>query len=102
MNTPKNSIPEKQVNLLLSDWEKARILDKRAFFERSTNTIRSRPENYCLAYRRSATGIWWVYTREAATKGKHHLIARVLAEYSRWSTADALAEEIGKVLGGAS
>ena len=43
------------------DWEKARKLGRRVFYEESTQTIRLCPENYCLASReKTGGGYRWV------------------------------------------
>lgn len=80
----------------LSDWEKANILGKRAFYERSTQTIRACPENYCLAHR--GPNGWQRYGEDNATRGWWTLIDNVIRTYKNDSTGDALASLIGEAI----
>lgn len=63
----------------LSDWEEARILGKRAFYERSTKTIRACPENYCLAVK--GDGGWHTYGRDNAIKSWWPALDKAILTY---------------------
>lgn len=84
------------INLMLSDWERARILEKRAFYERYSDTIRLCPENYCLAYR-GQDKKFHVYVDEHATIRLHDKIQETIETWQGGSTAEAIATEIGKL-----
>ena len=79
----------------MRDWEKAKILGKRVFYETYTDTIRLCPENYCLA-QQQLNGKWKVYN-DAAVKDKHGKIQEIIDIWQNGSTAEALADEIGKL-----
>ena len=79
-----------------SAWERARRLKRRAFYESATQTIRSCPENYCLAI--GGPGCWRPSV-DAAIAHKAPQIVAQIALYARHSTSDALADAIGEVLG---
>lgn len=85
----------------MTDYDMAKALGRKAFFERATMTIRKIPENYCLAYKperhETKDRRWRVYTNEHATKAYHDAIQNVLDQWQGGSTGDALADEIGKL-----
>ena len=81
----------------MSDWEKAGAFKRRAFYERSTETLRLYPENYCLAHRANSASKWYVYRDEFATMAKHTKIQDTLDTWQNGSTGDALADELGKL-----
>ncbi len=82
-----------------SAWDRAHQLGKRAFVERQNDlmTIRSCPENVCLAYRTDRDP-WRLYQDDKFFAAWHPAMKRVIEIYGKYSTADALAEELGKTL----
>jgi hypothetical protein len=93
--TPSEQTPNGN-RLCLSDWQQAKIMGKRAFYERSTNTIRACPENWCLAVRTESG--WQRYGRDSATRQWWSALDKTLDNFGKWSTGDALAAELGKAL----
>lgn len=82
-----------------SAWEAARQLGRRAFYERATETLRTCPENYCLAARQEVRGryVWRPFVDAALREHE----TTIVAEIERWaagSTGDALAEAVGAIL----
>lgn len=63
------------------------------FYEASTDTLRSIPENYCLAHRRP-NGRWRAYRDEGATSNFHDAFEAVLRAHED-RTPDALAHLLG-------
>lgn len=80
----------------MTAWEQAHKLGRRAFYERSTDTLRSCPENYCLAHR--VGGRWRAYRDEGATRALHDAFDLALQAYRDGSTGDALADLLGALL----
>jgi len=79
----------------MRDIEIALTLRKRAFYERYTETLRLCPENYCLAHK--AQKKWCVYRDEGATRKLHDKIQEALDTWQNGSTAEAIADELGKL-----
>jgi hypothetical protein len=80
-----------------SAWELANQQGRRAFYERATDTLRSCPENYCLAYR-TKDGRWHVYRDEGATRAQHDAFAKIILDWQAGSTGDAIADLLGEHL----
>lgn len=78
----------------MKSYDEARIMGKRAFYERATDSIRLCPENYCLAVK--ANGKWKAYD-DGAIRDKWAIIQTTIDEWQNGSTGDALAGEIGKL-----
>lgn len=102
-----SQIPTRKTNTMttttentLSDWDKAHILGKRTFYERSTQTIRACPENYCLAHK--GDNGWKRYGNDNATRGWWTAIDRTIEIWKGGSTGEALATAIGKAIEGVS
>ena len=81
----------------LSSWEVAYRTGRRAFYESATDTIRACPENYCLAIR--VNGEWQAYRDEGATRRFHDVIQALVETIEGAPSDDALADEIGTLLG---
>jgi hypothetical protein len=88
--------------MTMTSWEQAARLGRRAFFERETMTLRTCPENFCLAVYRY--GRWKAFADGAvvdgALKTTVNQIQAVLDTWQGGSTGDALADELGRLLSG--
>ena len=80
----------------MNQYEEAQIMGKRTFVENSTETIRTCPENYCLAHRKN--GRWQAYRDEGITRHLHDRIQETLDTWQGGSTSAALAKELAKLL----
>jgi len=81
----------------VTDIDKARMLGRRVFYERSTGTLRMCPQNYCLAARRrdKAGGLKWHAFVDGALKEHEPRVCSILAAFQDGSTGDALAGLLG-------
>lgn len=79
----------------MTSYEKAKIMKRRAFYESYTDTIRLCPENCCLAQRQP--NLKWKLYKDMAVADKHNQIKEVIETWQNGSTAEALADEIGKL-----
>lgn len=82
-----------------SAWDKAFKLGHRVFYERATETLRTCPENYCIAVRqRTPDGYKWTLFLDGSLEPYRAVIAATLSTWVLGSTGDAIAEELGKVI----
>jgi len=79
------------------DWNTAMQLKKRMFWEEATETIRTCPENYCVAARVKKDGQYhWVTDIDAALRPQLYFVQAAIREYEHGSTGQALADAIAE------
>ena len=74
--------------------QKAKKEKKQVFFENYTQTIRSSPDNYCLA--EFQNGIWFAFRRESATIKLHNKIDQICKTLKN-NSGEVLANDISKI-----
>lgn len=80
------------------NYKTAKELNKRVFYEEYTDTIRTCPENYCVAVRRNGQFSCAGFDLDGALSNKRGVISLTIAMHQAGSTGGGLAEAISQVI----